>query len=66
MDRFKYIQVQDKDGNYGDNIPFEIDSSNVIMQDGKTLQRSHEILISDISEKVDKEEGKGLSSKDYT
>ena len=66
MDRFKYIQVQDKDGNYGDNIPFEIDSSNVIMQDGKTLQRSHEILISDISEKVDKEEGKGLSSEDYT
>lgn len=66
MDRFKYIQVQDKDGNYGDNIPFEIDSSNVIMQDGKTLQRSYEILISDISEKVDKEEGKGLSSEDYT
>lgn len=66
MDRFKYIQVQDKDGNYGDNIPFEIDSQNVLMKDNQTLQKDYDDLILNVQNRVEKEEGKGLSNCNFT
>ena len=66
MNKLKYTRTQNQEGVYGQKIPFSIDSQNVTMQNGNNLQESFENLNAEIDTKVNKEEGKGLSSNDFT
>ena len=66
MDKLKYIRTQNQDGVYGQKIPLTIDSTNVVMQDGSTLQESLVSLRRIIANKKDIDGSKVLSTNDYT
>ena len=66
MDKLKYIRTQNQDGVYGQKIPLTIDSTNVVMQDGSTLQESLLSLRRIIANKKDIDGSKVLSTNDYT
>lgn len=66
MDKLKYIRIQDQEGTYGEKIPLEVDSASVNMTNGNSLQDNLVQIRAEVNEKVDKEEGKGLSSNDFT
>ena len=66
MDKLKYIRTQNQDGVYGQKIPLTIDSTNVVMQDGSTLQESLVSLRRTVANKKDINGNKVLSTNDYT
>lgn len=64
-DKLKYIRIQNEDGSYGEKIPFYVDGSTVEIS-GQSLTTKINEINSSLANKVIKEQGKGLSSNDYT
>lgn len=64
-DKLKYIRIQNEDGSYGEKIPFYVDGSTVEIN-GQSLATKINEINSSLANKVIKEQGKGLSSNDYT
>lgn len=65
MNKLKYVRIQNEDGSYGEKIPFYVDGSTVEIN-GQSLATKINEINSSLANKVIKEQGKGLSSNDYT
>ncbi len=67
MDKLKYIRVQNKDGTFGNKIPVAVDSNNIIMFDGDTLQNFANDIENDLGQITEEIKGShtGQNGKVY-